>query len=230
MQQNTFFLISHSSVRGFFTLSTEIPIGELSPSLAFGAAYFCISSIGTRLTNIAETYTEEGFFGTATVAFRMPNTKDRLEITLLVDSKSPAIQLELSGGDEEKQPEYLKEIAQRITETLNRFSSVPGVKLSHASKAVVVERKIDESLNQLLTDPDYQKVYVKVADARERLIRIGGDFQPATLEMGAILEPLAGKTGPIPQEEHEELALNLLRWKKEIKKIVNQLTTETDEE
>jgi hypothetical protein len=211
-------------------VSTEITIGELSPSLAFGAAYFCISSIGTRLTNIAETYTEEGFFGTATVSFRMPSTDDRLEVTLLVDSKTPTIQLDISGGEEEKRPDYLNEIAQRITQTLEQFSSVPGVKLSHASKAVVVERKIDEALNQLLTDPDYRKVYVQVADARERLIRIGGEFQPATLEMGAILEPLAGKTGPIPEENREELALNLLRWKKQIKKVVNQLTTETDDE
>jgi hypothetical protein len=211
-------------------VSTEIPIGELSPSLAFGAAYFCISSIGTRLTTIAETYTEEGFFGTATVSFRMPSTEDRLEVTLLVDSKTPTIQLDISGGDEEKRPDYLNEIAQRITQTLEQFSSVPGVKLSHASKAVIVERKIDEALNQLLTDPDYRKVYVQVADARERLIRIGGEFQPATLEMGAILEPLAGKTGPIPEENREELALNLLRWKKQIKKVVNQLTTETDDE
>lgn len=211
-------------------MTTEIPIGELSPSLAFGAAYFCISSIGTRLTNIAETYTEEGFFGTATVSFRMPSTEDRLEVTLLVDSKAPTIQLDISGGNEEKRPDYLNEIAQRITQTLEQFSSVPGVKLSHASKAVVVERKIDEALNQLLTDPDYRKVYVQVADARERLIRIGGEFQPATLEMGAILEPLAGKTGPIPEENREELALNLLRWKKQIKKVVNQLTTETDDE
>jgi hypothetical protein len=209
-------------------VSTEIPIGELSPSLAFGAAYFCISSIGTRLTNIAETYTEEGFFGTATVSFRMPSTKDRLEVTLLVDSKTPTINLDITGGDEEKRPDYLNEIAKRITETLDRFAGVPGVKLSHASKAVVVERKIDEALNQLLTNPDYQKVYVQVADARERLIRIGGDFQPATLEMSAILTPLAGKTGLIPEENREELALNLLRWKKEIKKIVNQLTTETN--
>lgn len=211
-------------------MTTEIPIGELSPSLAFGAAYFCISSIGTRLTNIAETYTEEGFFGTATVSFRMPSTEDRLEVTLLVDSKAPTIQLDISGGNEEKRPDYLNEIAQRITQTLEQFSSVPGVKLSHASKAVVVERKIDEALNQLFTDPDYRKVYVQVADARERLIRIGGEFQPATLEMGAILEPLAGKTGPIPEENREELALNLLRWKKQIKKVVNQLTTETDDE
>jgi hypothetical protein len=148
----------------------------------------------------------------------------------LVDSKTPTIQLDISGGEEEKRPDYLNEIAQRITQTLEQFSSVPGVKLSHASKAVVVERKIDEALNQLLTDPDYRKVYVQVADARERLIRIGGEFQPATLEMGAILEPLAGKTGPIPEENREELALNLLRWKKQIKKVVNQLTTETDDE
>jgi hypothetical protein len=210
-------------------IPTEIPIGELSPSLAFGAAYFCISSIGTRLTNIAETYTEEGFFGTATVSFRMPSTEVRLEVTLLVDSKTPTIQLDISGGDEEKRPDYLNEIAKRITQTLEQFSSVPGVKLSHASKAVVVERKIDEALNQLLTDPDHRKVYVQVADARERLIRIGGEFQPATLEMGAILEPLADKTGPIPEENREELALNLLRWKKQIKKVVNQLTTETDD-
>ena len=211
-------------------MSTEISIGQLSPSLAFGAAYFCVSSIGTRLTNIADTYTEEGFFGTATVSFRIPSTKDRLEVTLLVDSKTPTIQLEIVGGDDDKRPTYLNEIAQRITETLERFSSVPGVKLSHASKAVVVERKIDEALNQLLSDPDYQKVYVQIADARERLIRIGGDFQPATLEMGAILTPLAGKNGPIPEENREELALNLLRWKKQIKKVVNQLTTETDDE
>jgi hypothetical protein len=210
-------------------VSTEISIGQLSPSLAFGAAYFCISSIGTRLTNIAETYTEEGFFGTATVSFRMPSTKDRLEVTLLVDSKTPTIQLDITGGDDEKRPTYINEIAQRITETLERFSSVPGVKLSHASKAVVVERKLDEALNQLLTDPDYQKVYVQVSDARERLIRIGGEFQPATLEMSAFLTPLAGKTGQIPEEDREDLALNLLHWKKQIKKVVNQLTTETDD-
>lgn len=211
-------------------MSTEIPIGELSPSLAFGTAYFCISSIGTRLIHIAETYTEEGFFGTATVSFRMPSTEDRLEVTLLVDSKTPTIQLDISGGDEEKLPAYLNEIAKRINETLELFSGVPGVKLSHASKAVVVERKIDEALNQLLTEPDYQKIYVQVADARERLIRIGGDFQPATLEMSATLEPLAGKKGPIPEENREDLALNLLRWKKQIKKVVNQLTTESDDE
>ncbi|MFX0169013.1 MAG: hypothetical protein ACFE89_06570 [Candidatus Hodarchaeota archaeon] len=211
-------------------MSTEIPIGELSPSLAFGAAYFCISSIGTRLLNIAETYTEEGFFGTATVSFRMPNAKGRLELTLLVDSQTPIISLELSGGEPDKLPDYVTEITKRIKETMARFSAVPGVKLSHASKAVVVERKLDEALNQLLTDPDYRKVYVQVADARERLIRIGGDFQPATLEMSAVLTPLANKTGPIPKEEHEELALSLLRWKKEIKKIVNQLTAETDED
>jgi hypothetical protein len=48
--------------------------------------------------------------------------------------------------------------------------------------------------------------------------------------MGGILEPLAGKTGPIPEENREELALNLLRWKKQIKKVVNQLTTESDDE
>ena len=210
-------------------MSTEISIGELSPSLAFGAAYFCISSIGTRLTNIAETYTEEGFFGTATVSFRMPSNKERLEVTLLVDSKKPLIQLDITGGEDEKRPDYLNEIAQRITETLEQFSSVPGVKLSHASKAVVVERKIDEALNQLLTSPDYQKVYVQIADARERLIRIGGDFQPATLEMGSVLTPLAGKSGTIPEEDREELALSLLRWKKQIKKVVNQLTIETDD-
>ena len=123
-------------------MSTEIPIGELSPSLAFGAAYFCISSIGTRLTHIAETYTGEGFFGTATVSFRMPNTDQRIEATLLVDSKEPVVSLEISGAEEEKLPEYLNEIAQRITETIEQFSAVPGVKLSHASKAVVVERKL----------------------------------------------------------------------------------------
>lgn len=160
----------------------------------------------------------------------MPNTDSRLEVTILVDSKAPDLHLEISGKDESKLPNYVEEIGQRITDTIKKFSKVPGVKLSHASKAVVVERKIDEALTQLLTEPDYQKVYVKVADARERLIRIGGEFQPATLEMGAVLEPLSNKKGPIPKETHEELALNLLRWKKHIKQVVTRLTTETDEE
>jgi hypothetical protein len=44
--------------------------------------------------------------------------------------------------------------------------------------------------------------------------------------MSRVLESLAGKTGDIPKKEHEELALNLLRWKKQIKQTVNKLTTE----
>jgi hypothetical protein len=106
---------------------------------------------------------------------------------------------------------------------LERFSKASGTNLSHISKAIVIERKLDEALNLLFTDPDFQKVYVIVADARERLIRLGGDFEPATLQMGAILEPLVGHTGAIPKDVHEELALNLLRWKKRIKQVVDTI-------
>lgn len=211
-------------------VSAQIEIGELSPSLAFGAAYFSVSSIGTRLIQVVETYTEDGFIGGASFSVRMPNSKDRLQVKINVDSKTPKITLEMSGIEKSKLKAYSEEIAQRIKTMLERFSNIPGVKLSHASKAVVIERKLDEALNQLLSEPDYQKVYVMVADARERLIRLGGVFEPATLEMGAVLTPLAGKTGPIPKDVHQELALSLLRWKKRIKQVVETLLTETDDE
>ncbi|MFX1564326.1 MAG: hypothetical protein ACFFDP_13565 [Promethearchaeota archaeon] len=203
--------------------SKVIPLGELSPSLAFGAAYFSVSSIGTRLTKITETYTEEGFNGQASFFTRIPDSEDRLEITIGVNSKDSKISLEIAGVAKTKLKAYLDEIAQKISNMLKRFSEASGTNLSHVSKAIVIERKLDEALNLLFTDPDFQKVYVIVADARERLIRLGGDFEPATLQMGAILEPLVGRTGTIPKDVHEELALNLLRWKKRIKQVVDTI-------
>ncbi len=203
--------------------STTIEIGELSPSLAFGAAYFSVSSIGTRLTEITEIFTEDGFVGVASFSVSLPDSEKRLHVKLHVDSSEPYISLEMAGVDESKLDAYLDEISQRIKKMLERFSKATGVKLSQVSKAVVIERKLDEALNQLLVDPEYQKVYVMVADARERLIRLGGVFEPATLQMGAILEPLSDRNGPIPKDVHENLALNLLKWKKRIKQVVDSL-------
>jgi len=211
-------------------LSTVIETGELSPSLAFGAAYFSISSIGTRLADIQETYTEDGFVGNATLSVGIPDSSSRLQVILRVDSAAPKISLEIADGDKTKLRSYLDEIAQRIKGAITRFSNAPGIKLAQASRAVLVERKLDEALDQLLTEPDYQKVYVLVADARERLIRLGGVFEPATLQMSAILTPLSGHTGPIPQKVHEDLALDVLRWKKRIKQLVESLLSETEDE
>jgi hypothetical protein len=211
-------------------LSTVIETRELSPSLAFGAAYFSVSSVGTRLSDIQEVYTKDGFTGNATFFVRIPDSDSRLQVTLRVDSSAPRINLEIADGDKSKLRTYLDEIAQRIKGALTRFSNAPGIKLAQASKAVLVERKLDEALCQLLTEPDYQRVYVLVADARERLIRLGGVFEPATLQMSATLTPLAGQTGVIPQNVHEELALDILRWKKRIKQVVESLLSETDEE
>lgn len=223
--QNTFFIISSIVDEGILLVktSTVIPLEKLSPSLAFAAAYFSVSSIGTRLTKITETYTEEGFNGQAMFFTRTPDSEDRLEVTISVDSEDPKITLQMAGVAKTKLKAYLDEIAQRINSMLKRFSKASGTNLSHISKAIVIERKLDEALNLLFTDPEFQKVYVIVADARERLIRLGGDFKPATLQMGAILEPLAGRTGTIPKHVHEELALNLLRWKKRIKQVVETI-------
>jgi hypothetical protein len=211
-------------------LSTVIETKELSPSLAFSAAYFSVSSIGTRLANIQETYTEDGFTGNATFSVPIPDTDSRLEVILGVNSAAPKINLEMSNGDKNKLRVYLDEIAKRVKSTISRFSNAPGARLAQASRAVLVERKLDEALDQLLTAPEYQKVYVLVADARERLIRLGGVFEPATLQMSAILTPLAGQAGPIPKKVHEDLALDLLRWKKRIKQLVESLLSETEEE
>ncbi|MFX1562138.1 MAG: hypothetical protein ACFFDP_02395, partial [Promethearchaeota archaeon] len=174
-------------------------------------------------TNIDETYTEEGFTGQASFSSRIPESEGRLEVTIAVDSKDSKITLQIGSEEKTKLRAYLDEISKRITDMLKRFGNVSGTDLSHISKAIVIERKLDEALNLLLSDPDFQKVYVIVADARERLIRLGGDFEPATLQMGAILEPLAGRKGEIPKDVHEELALNLLRWKKRIKQVVETI-------
>lgn len=211
-------------------LATVIETKELSPSLAFGAAYFSVSSIGTRLSGIREVYTKDGFTGNAIFFVPIPDSDSRLQVTLNVDSSTPKISLEIADGDKSKLRGYLDEIVQRIKGAVARFSNAPGIKLAQASRAVLVERKLDEALGQLLTEPDYQKVYVLVADARERLIRLGGVFEPATLQMSATLSPLAGQTGAIPKKVHEELALDVLRWKKRIKQLVESLLSETEEE
>ncbi|MFX1474267.1 MAG: hypothetical protein ACFFCO_02150 [Promethearchaeota archaeon] len=209
--------------------SKEIPTAELSPSLAFGAAYYSISSIRTRLISITETFTKEGFIGKATFSSPIPDSDAHLEVVLEVDSSAPQLKLEISGVEEAKLKIYLDEIARRITETLDRFSQVSGVTLSKASKAVIVERKLDEAIDQLFDNADFQKVYVIVADARERLIRLGG-FDPLTLQMGSALTPLAGRTGKIPKAEYEELALHLLRWKKSIKTLIESVINSQEED
>ncbi len=209
--------------------SKEIPTKELSPSLAFGAAYYSISSIRTRLNSINETFTKDGFIGNATFSSPIPDSEKHLEVVLKVDSSAPNLVLEISGVEDSKLKTYLDEIAQRITETIDRFSQVSGVTLSKASKAVIVERKLDEAIDQLFDDAEFQKVYVIVADARERLIRLGG-FDPLTLQMGAALTPLAGRTGKIPKTEHEELALLLLRWKKSIKQLIESVISSPEED
>ena len=209
--------------------SKEIPTEDLSPSLAFGAAYYSISSIRTRLISLTETFTKDGFIGNATFSSPIPDSDARLEVVLKVESSAPQLILEISGVDEPKLKIYLDEIAQSITETLDRFSQVSGVTLSKASKAVIVERKLDEAIDQLFDNAEFQKVYVIVADARERLIRLGG-FDPLTLQMGAALTPLSGRTGQIPKAEYEELALHLLRWKKSIKQLIESVLSSPEDD
>jgi len=204
-------------------VSTGIPVGDLSPSLAFGAAYFSVSSIGTRLTNVREIYNEDGYTGTASFSCPIPNSERRLQVSIKVGPDSPQIILEVAGAEDSKLPGYLEEISNRIAETISKFGKAPGDKLAQASKAILVERKLDEALSQLLGGADYQKVYVAVADARERLIRLLGGFDPTTLQMADTLTSLAGHTGPIPKDKHEELALRLLRWKKRIKHVVETI-------
>jgi len=201
-------------------VSTGIPVGDLSPSLAFGAAYFSVSSIGTRLTSVKETYNEDGFTGIASFSCPIPNSDWRLQVSIRVDPNSPQIVLEVTGADESKLPAYLEEISTRIANTVSKFSGIPGDKLAQAAKAILVERKLDEALSQLLGGADYQKVYVAVADARERLIRLVGGFDPTILQMADTLTSLASRTGTIPKDKHKELALRLLRWKKRIKNVI----------
>lgn len=90
---------------------------------------------------------------------------------------------------------------------------------------MVIERKLDISLNKLLTGATSQQVYFDVADARERIILLMGRFDPSIIQMESALEELKklGKDDPIKKEIGEKIALSILKWKKGIDEYISQL-------
>jgi chaperonin cofactor prefoldin len=145
------------------------------------------------------------------------------QIRVGIDTRG--IELKLWSSSKEKSESKLEETSKKIQQVLSTVSKLSVECLQNFYNAVVIERKLDISLNRLLTGATSQQVYFDVADSRERMILLMGCFDPCIIQMENALEELKklGKDEPVKKEISEKIALSILKWKKEINEYISQL-------
>ncbi len=135
------------------------------------------------------------------------------------------IELKVWGSSKEKAEKEIGELAQKVEETLSRIGKMSSENVQKFHSAVTIERKLDMSLNRLLTGATRQQVYFDLADARERIILLLGHFDSSIIQMEKMLEDLTklDKDAPIKKEVGEKMALEILKWKRKISDYISQL-------
>ncbi len=194
------------------------------PLELFRTAYHAITSLKSYCVN----FSDKGGDGSPySVEARLLSSEkgERVVKQIRAGSDVKGIELKLWSSSKEKSDSKIEEEARKIEETLSRVGKLSSESLKNFYNAVVIERKLDISLNRLLTGATSQQVYFDVADTRERMILLLGRFAPAIIQMEKALEDLTklGKEKPIKKDVGEKMAISILRWKSAISEYISQI-------
>ena len=190
----------------------------------FRIAYHAVSSLKSSCVDFSERG-GDGSPYSAVARLLLSEEGERVVKQIRVGDDMNGIEVKLWCSSGEKSDSRIEETARRIRETLSRVGELSGEGVKNFHSAVIIERKLDLSLNRLLTGATSQQVYFDVADARERMILLLGRFDPSIIQMEKALEELTKlkKDEPIKKEVGERIALSILRWKKRINDYISQL-------
>lgn len=204
--------------------ASRIIKAEGKPLDLFRTAYHAVTSLKSYCVN----FSEKGGGGSPySVEARLLSSEEgeKMVKQIRAGSDVDGIELKLWSSSKEKSESKIEETVRKIEETLSKIGKLSGEGLKNFHNAVIIERKLDISLNRLLTGATSHQIYFDVADARERMILLLGRFAPAIIQMEKALEELTklGKDEPIKREIGEKMAISILRWKREISIYTSQL-------
>lgn len=204
--------------------ASRIIKAEGKPIEFFRAAYHAVSSLKSYCIN----FSDKGGDGSPySVEARILSSEkgEKIVKQIRAGSDIKGVELKLWSASKEKSDSKIEEDAKKIEETLSRIGRLKGEGLQNFYNAVIIKRKLDLSLNRLLTGATSQQVYFDLADTRERMILLLGRFDPSIIQMEKALEDLTKltKEEPIKKEVGEKIAISILRWKREINNYISQL-------
>lgn len=204
--------------------SSRIVEAQGSASALFRIAYHAITSLKSYCVDLSEKGGEDSpYSATARLYSTEEGEKTVKQITVGSDLKG--IALKIWSFSKEKADAKIEEAVKKIQQTLTSVEKLSGESLQNFHNAAIIERKLDVSLNRLLTGATSQQIYFDIADARERMILLMGRFHPSIIQMESVLEELKklGKEEPVKKETGEKVALSILKWKKGINEYISQL-------
>nr|MDO8082486.1 hypothetical protein [Candidatus Freyarchaeota archaeon] len=190
----------------------------------FRIAYHAVTSLKSYCVDFSEKGGDDPSYSAGAKLFSSDGGEKTVkQIRVGIDIRG--IELKLWSSSKEKSESKLEETSKKIQQVLSSVGKLSGESLQNFYNAVVIERKLDVSLNRLLTGATSQQVYFDVADARERIILLMGRFDPSIIQMENALEELKklGKDEPVKKEISEKIALSILKWKRGIDEYISQL-------
>jgi chaperonin cofactor prefoldin len=204
--------------------STRVIEAEGKALDLFRIAYHAATSLKSYCVDFSEKGSEDSSYSTVARLYSTDGS-DKTVKQVRVGSDVKGIELKLWSSSKEKADAKTEETVKKIQQTLSSVGKLSGESLQNFHNAVVIERKLDISLNLLLTGATSQKVYFDIADSRERMILLMGRFDPSIIQMENALEELKklGKEEPVKKEIGEKIALSVLKWKKRIDEYISQL-------
>lgn len=190
----------------------------------FRIAYHATTSLKSYCVDFSEKGGEDSSYSTVARLYST-DVGDKTVKQIRVGSDIKGIELKLWSSSKEKADAKIEETVKKIQQNLSSVGKLSGESLQNFHNAVVIERKLDISLNRLLTGATSQQVYFDIADSRERMILLMGRFDPSIIQMENALEELKklGKEEPVKKETGEKIALSILKWKKRIEEYISQL-------
>ncbi|MEM3587765.1 MAG: hypothetical protein QXO71_10645 [Candidatus Jordarchaeaceae archaeon] len=190
----------------------------------FRIAYHAVNSLKSYCVDFSE---KGGGDSPNIVTARLCSTDEGEKTVkqIKVGSDFKGIELKIWSSSKEKADAKIEEAVEKIQQTLKSVGKLSSEGLQNFHNAVIIERKLDVSLNRLLTGATGQQIYFDVADARERMILLMGRFHPSIIQMENALEDLKklGKDEQVKKEIVEKIAIFILKWKKGISDYISQL-------
>ncbi|MHA1237911.1 MAG: hypothetical protein ACTSSJ_01475 [Candidatus Odinarchaeia archaeon] len=203
-----------------------LSIPDIDMKLAFSLVYHTFSELKSRL----EDFSEEVDPFKARATFLVIKDQGKVDLNIYADGTKKEIEISAKSLSEDVVNEFLKKSEDTIKRLMEKIKRVNSETKEKIRKLIEVEKGLDEGI-KLLGDKKslLQNIYYIVASSRETLYKIldADSPDPVVFEMGAFLERLISSSEKqIRESDLSEIGLTLLKWKKHIKNIVeNMLNT-----
>ncbi|MHA1819621.1 MAG: putative selenocysteine system protein [Promethearchaeota archaeon] len=210
--------------------SKEFANGALDRKSIFELAYHSANQIPYRCIEINMRPGDDEA-GNYAVLF---SSLDKIFIEL--EGKNDFVEITVYAEDEGAIDNKLNEIETRLTENLKRFDTRSDDLKKQITLSILVERKIDETINLVTLKDITRKVYLAIGDTRERgaLIPLIMKAPKADVVQLAIMKwwnmiAKDPQDQPFPEKKVKGLIKNFLQIKEWLVKRIEQGLTDSEE-